>query len=227
MHSRTRATTLQEEKSDWKKKKKDIFVRLTNLSFVKGNTHLATGCQLGLAIYEMQKNKIPCRYTSICHVSLIPTLMDRFWNDPSKPNQTVLHHVRVESFPHLKAYCEKTTLFSEKGSIKNACAQSWCIIGKIPTFPPDLFLPYIFSNPSQMPWMRRVLIPHMQVNANLFRSLPGTFELIVTGRDKPVPGSLCGCRKQIDPPTGTKGANEDIRRFLAQGFCRGGQSVYA
>lgn len=88
-------------------------------------------------------------------------------------------------------------------------------------------LPTLSMLSSQMPWMRRVLIPHMQVNANLFRRLPGTFKLIVTGRDKPVPGSLCGCRKQIDPPTGTKGANEDIRRFLAQGFCRGGQSVYA
>ena len=51
--------------------------------------------------------------------------------------------------------------------------------------------------------------------------LPGTFKLIVTGRDERVPGSFRNSCKQIELPTGeevTADAKQDVRQFLERRF---------
>jgi len=59
--------------------------------------------------------------------------------------------------------------------------------------------------------------------------LPGTFKLVVTGRDERVPRSFRTSCKQIDLPTGeevTMDARQDIRRFFSQRFAEiGGPSL--
>jgi NACHT domain len=81
------------------------------------------------------------------------------------------------------------------------------------------------SNPSQAGQRKALLdtIVH-------WSRLPGTFKLIVTGRDERVPISIRSSCKQIELSTGAEvsmDATQDVRRFFAQRFAEiGGPSLY-